>query len=502
MAAVFVVASNFSGRLRPLGDGAPLLTFWVSTLYLVGAVLLLILPLLPRRPRFNRLLTLEVAADILAITLLGYAGGEGQNSLSYLLLVVLAAAGLVGQGRLVLFYAAMASLAVLLEQAYRTLTMGADVSDLTRVAGMCVGFFGTAILAHLLAQRALANEALAEQRRLELNGQLRLNRRIIRDMQDGVLVVNAEGNVGLHNPQAEVLCNVEQVPEMPTLRNFSDELFQRYLRWCELKRETVEILDLSGGRSLRLRYLPPVEGDLAIIYLEDLALIQAQARQLKLAALGRLTANMAHEIRNPLAAISHAAELMAEDTVDGASSRFTRIIAQNTQRLNRMVTDVLELGRRDRAVVEPIALADFMENFMDEFEMIETDASRIIALRIEPDLIMPFDRGHLNRVLLNLVSNAMRYCKGMAGSIVIQALRSGRTGGGLELHVQDDGPGFQGEERAHVFEPFFTTRSAGTGLGLYIARELCDANGCSLELMEGPGAHFRIICRSGDGNEC
>lgn len=503
MATVFVVVTNFPGRLRPFGGEAPLLASWVSALYLACAVLLLLLPRLPQRPRFNRLLTLAVLADILAITLLDYAGGERQNDLSYLLLVVLAAAGLVGQGRLVLFYASLASLALLLDQGYRMLTLGADVSDLTRAAGLCIGFFGTAISAHLLARRALANEALAEQRRLELNGQLRLNRRIIRDMQDGVLVVDARGAVRLHNPQVEVLCDIGQVPEAPTLSDFSEELAQRYPRWRGLDHETTEIVDLPKGRSLRLRYLPPVEGDLAILYLEDLALVQAQARQLKLAALGRLTANMAHEIRNPLAAISHAAELMAEDGAGGASVRLTRIIGENTQRLNRMVTDVLELGRRDHAAMEPIELADFVATFIDEFEMIEPGAARIIASRIEPGLALLFDRGHLNRVLLNLVGNAVRYCRGREGSVQIRASRLGRPAGGVEVRVQDDGPGIHGEERTHVFEPFFTTRSVGTGLGLYIARELCDANGGSLELMESTtGAHFRLIGRGGDGSGC
>ncbi|CAB1370405.1 sensor histidine kinase [Denitratisoma oestradiolicum] len=502
MATVFVAATHLSGRPQTLGSVAPTMAFWVSSFYLAGAVLLMLLPRLTRRSRFNRQLSAAVGIDILAITLLSHASSEAYGSLSYLLLVVLAAAGLVGQGRLVLFYAALASLVVLLEQGYRTLGGGADVEDLSRAAGLCIGFFGTAISAHLLARRALINEALAEQRRIELDGQSRLNRRIIRDMQDGVLVVDAQGTVRHHNPRAEILCNVYRVPEAPTLKDFSTELSRRYPQWREAGREVADILDLPGGHSLRVRYLPPGESDLALLYLEDLILVQAQARQLKLAALGRLTANMAHEIRNPLAAISHAAELMAEDSGNEAGIRLTRIIGENTQRLNRIVTEVLELGRRDRANIEPIVLADFVAAFLDEFTIIEPRAANFVESRIEPGLILYFDRGHLNRVLLNLVGNAMRYCQERPGSILIDTPRPARLDGMVELHVRDDGPGIDGEGRFHVFEPFFTTRSGGTGLGLYIARELCDANGGSLELMEGEGgAHFRIIGRRGNGNE-
>lgn len=240
-----------------------------------------------------------------------------------------------------------------------------------------------------------------------------------------------------------------------------------------------------------MRFLPPLaEGDNALIYLEDMERIQDQARQIKLAALGRLTANMAHEIRNPLASISHASELLGESPAADMQRRLVRIIGDNTGRLNRLVTDVLELGGRDRA--EPVAIR--INGLLNEFvtmSVVTANARSIIQLEVAGDAVIWFDRGHLNRVMVNLVGNALRYCSGDSGSIRVAVRRPG-FGSLVELHVSDDGPGISAEDRSHMFEPFFTTRSSGTGLGLYIARELCEANEAVIDLLIRPGAHISV----------
>ena len=240
-------------------------------------------------------------------------------------------------------------------------------------------------------------------------------------------------------------------------------------------------------------------GGNALIYLEDMERVQSQAQQLKLAALGRLTANMAHEIRNPLAAISHAAELLAEEDVDPLRQRLARIIHDNTGRLNRLVTEVLELGRRDRAQPETLRWQVFLSGFMEELTLHDETAGRRVHVG-DLDVELRFDRGHLYRILWNLLANALRHASPADGAVRLDA-RQGATASRIELHVVDDGPGVDETQRNQVFEPFFTTHGAGTGLGLYIARELCEASGARLELLdEGPGAHFRItaegtVCR-------
>lgn len=491
VACVFVFAVFFQGGTLSFGSQSPDLFAWVSVIYLVLAVLFRgAMQKIPHN--FNLHLTLQVATDISALTLLMYASGGAKSGLAFMLLVVLAGAGLVGQGRLTLFYAALATLAVQIEQGYRVLKFGADPGDFFQAGITSIGFFATAITAHLLARRVVANEKLARRRGIELDDQLSINQRVIRDMQDGVLVVDVDGQVRQHNPQAEALLGV-RAPPAPDLRAFSLALAELYPRWRRQAAEAVETVHAPGsGRLLRARFLPAGEGGHALIYLEDLDRVQAQAQQLKLAALGRLTANMAHEIRNPLSAVSHAAELLAEERRADMQARLICIIGENTQRINRLIGEVLELGRRDRAQPEPLHLLDFIETFLDDYAVQNSQVRQTVAMDVDEDVVLCFDHAHLNRVLWNLLSNALRHCSGKAGSIRLEA-RTSANPEHTELHIIDDGSGIQTSLRSQVFEPFFTTHNSGTGLGLYIARELCEANGAALEILENaPGAHFRI----------
>jgi len=480
-----------------LGFGAqnPGLFTWASTAYLLLGALFYLAPQLFRRS-FNFHLTLQVVTDILLLSVLMYASGGAKSGMAVMLLVVLAAAGLVGQGRLSLFFAALATLAVLLEQAYRVLEFGANLEDFMRSGITSIGFFATAISARLLARRVVANEELARRRGIELANQMRINQRVIRDMQDGVLVVDADGAVKQHNPQAENLLGMRSLP-FPDLAAVSPTLVQRFMSWRQQSVETAETMRIpDAGRLLRVRFLPAGEGGNALLYFEDMERELAQVQQLKLAALGRLTANMAHEIRNPLSAISHAAELLAEETGDETLQRLTRIIGDNTQRLNRLVGEVLELSRRDSAHPELLGLSGFVEAFLDDYAVNEAQIKEIVVLSLDPSVMLSFDRSHLNRILWNLLGNALRHCRRQPGSIRLE-IGASATPGRTELHIIDDGSGIAPSLQTQVFEPFFTTHSSGTGLGLYIARELCEANGAVLEIQtNAPGAHF---CLTGKG---
>ena len=491
VAGVFVFAVFIQRGGLSFGSQNPELFASVSIIYLALAVLFY--GALQRTPKnFNRHLTLQVTTDILALTLLMYASGGAKSGLAFMLLVVLAGAGLVGQGRLTLFYAALATVAVQIEQGYRVLGLGADPGDFFQAGVTSIGFFATAITAHLLARRVVANEGLAHRRGIELDDQLSINQRVIRDMQDGVLVVDSAGRVRQHNPQVEALLGV-QTPPSPDLGSYSTALAELYPHWHRQSAEAAETVQAPGsGRMLRARFLPAGDGGNALIYLEDLDRVQAQAQQIKLAALGRLTANMAHEIRNPLSAVSHAAELLAEERRADMQARLISIIGDNTRRINRLIGEVLELGRRDKALPEPLYLADFVETFLDEYAVQDARVRQVVAMEVDEHAVLCFDHAHLNRVLWNLISNALRYCSGKDGSICIVAPVA-YAPERAELHIIDDGAGIQGTLRAQVFEPFFTTHASGTGLGLYIARELCEANGAVLDVLENtPGAHFCI----------
>ena len=248
------------------------------------------------------------------------------------------------------------------------------------------------------------------------------------------------------------------------------------------------------GRELGLRLLDAgTEEGYSVLFIEDTTRARDQAQQLKLAALGRLTANIAHEIRNPLAAISHASELLQEEKRNDDRARLTRIIHDNTQRLERLVSDVLQLNRRDRVSAAPLRLKPWLHEFVAEFAAIESLARNHLALDAIGDPWVEFDREHLRQVLWNLLRNAARYARPGAQSVRVQLRAYGER---VELSVIDNGPGVSASSQGHLFEPFFTTEAKGTGLGLYLARELCAANEAALEYVNDmPGAHFRVLCR-------
>jgi two-component system sensor histidine kinase PilS (NtrC family) len=452
------------------------------------------------RRRFNAQLSAHVLIDVLVLILLIHSGGGLRSGLGAMLLVTLAGAGLVGQGRMVLFYAAVATLSVLFEQAYRAMASDFEMVDFFQAGLFSAGFFGVAISARLLARRVIANEELARKRGVDLKNQTLISQRVMEEMQDGVLVINRNGWVRQHNPRAEQLLGLSD-PSERMLANYSTELARGYTDWCEhAKDEPVLVRAPASGLQLRARFVSTDSSERdVLVFLEDMGRLQEQARQLKLAALGRLTANIAHEIRNPLSAINHAGELLREESSGQANERLLKIVLDNTHRVERIVSDVLELGRRDRAHRELIDLRETLPIIVEEYTLKEKAALAAVHLEFLGPAMLFFDRSHLHQILWNLLGNALRHSRGMAGSIRLR-VQGGSREDWVDVHVIDDGVGVDDSHREHIFEPFFTTHSRGTGLGLYIARELCDANGARLELVAGAsGADF---CISGRAVEC
>ncbi len=440
---------------------------------------------------FSAQLTAHMLTDVAALVFLMHASGGIRSGLGVMLLISLAAAALVSRGTLLLFYAAIASIAVLLEQTYWVLVFDASTANYLQPGLLSIGYFATAMITNQLALRVIRNERVARQRGADLADQLRINQLVIQDVQDGVMVVDANDLVRLHNPQVSVLLG-RSAPELDQMERYSEDLSRHLAEWRAGRASSVTLRFPDSGRLVRARFVAAGVGggSFALVFLEDLSKQQEQAQQLKLAALGRLTANIAHEIRNPLSAITHASDLLVEEGRSESRERLTRIIRDNAQRLDRMVRDVLELSRRDRTRRESIALAGYLRAFVDEFVQIENLAAGIFVVDAVEDIRVGIDRVHLHQVLWNLVRNAWRHSRKVDGSVRLALHRRGTR---VELHVIDDGDGISRELQPQLFEPFFTTFSSGTGLGLYIARELCAANGALLDYVDRDGgADFRI----------
>jgi two-component system, NtrC family, sensor histidine kinase PilS len=298
-----------------------------------------------------------------------------------------------------------------------------------------------------------------------------------------VLVLDRGGRVVQHNPQAQQLLGTASllgasiaavVPGFPAAAD-------------------VEV----AGRDIRLRPLESRAEEFSVLLVEDTSRAREQAQQLKLAALGRLTASIAHEIRNPLAAISHAAELLQEEKRGEDRERLTRIIHDNAGRLERLVSDVLQLNKRDRVSAAPLRLHPWLGGFIAEFVANEAVPPERVTLEMRRESWVEFDREHLHQVMWNLLRNAVRYARAEPGAVRI---RLDGYADRVELSVIDNGPGVPAPIQGQLFEPFFTTEAKGTGLGLYLASELCAANRATLEYVsDTAGAHFRIRCRQAPG---
>lgn len=446
--------------------------------------------------RFNLQLSSQVLLDIFLVSFLMLLGGGVASGLSGILMVTLAAASLVGRGRMVLFYAAVATLAVLLSQIYGTIAYDFDVSGILQAGVISSAFFATAILARLLGQRVMLNEALAKERGVALDNWLRISQRIVERMPGGVLILDQAGCVTQSNPVARHMLGLADGAG-ENLAFIAPDLSAAVHEWQLGQGLDAVLLDGFNGFELSARFESTTSsaGE-TLVFLEDLGRIKDQAQQLKLASLGRLTASIAHEIRNPLAAISHAGELLREEAQGEIRDRLLRIVSDNVGRLDRIVREVLELGRQDRVRPESLALWDLCQAFVENFAATEGLADGVIVLEGERDVRLGFDRAHWYQVMANLVGNAARYASRQPGAIRLH-LSKGHDGR-IELHVSDDGPGITDKVRDQIFEPFFTTAHSGTGLGLYIARELCSANGATLELAAAGagGAHFIISGRS------
>jgi two-component system sensor histidine kinase PilS (NtrC family) len=464
--------------------------------YLVLALLFAVLTLYWKR-RFQFQLNLQVAVDIGAISLLYLAAGGARSGLGILYLFPLAGAAILAPLVLALFSASAATLFLLADSFYQAFIRDTD-PPLAQAGVYGATFFAVVLLVSRLAAKLIGQEELAVRRGNDLKIQQAINRIVIADVLDGILVAGRDGRVFTGNPAARRMLGLGDGDAGFVLGEVAalEPIAQAFGAWLQAPADataayvTVKPWHEAGGRGrldqpahLKLRFAraetPDAAAGRCVIFMQDVSAIENQAQQLKLASMGRLTASIAHEVRNPLSAIGHATALLAEDLAGPTEVRLLKIVGDNVARVNRMVEDILQLSRKVQPHSEPVRLGAFLAELKAEFSETHGLADDMLWIGDAGDSVVRFDGLHLREVLLNLLGNAIRYASGKPASIRIFAARDG--GACRELHVQDDGPGITPEVRAHLFEPFYTTSSKGTGLGLYLARELCLNNEAMLD---------------------
>lgn len=508
--ALLALGLAFSGvSVPPFGSTAPGL-FESSAVAYSAVAVLGIIGGLARRPAFDSQITVLIFADIVLLPLLMHASGGIDSGLGLLLLISVASASLMLGTRLTATFAALAFIALALEVNWTFLTGGEwvasrwDLDGYTRAGVLGAGLFATALLTHMLARRLRATEALARQRGVDLANLSQLNELVIARMQSGVLACDADGNVHMMNKMARTFLGLP--PDNGShrvLADLSPELATQFKQW--LGRASGNIANIRApiktraGYQLLPRFQPIGErrDDAGVlVFLEDTAVIRQQAAQFKMAALARLTASIAHEIRNPLGAISHAAQLMTESGSHATEDmRLLRIVEDQARRINVIIENVTQLSRRDKVHPMQIQLGFWIPDFIRQFTLDGQNPPEIFQTLAVTNVAICFDPDQLQQVVHNLCTNALRHSPEFAG----QALIAFKTGLDADqrpyLDVIDWGKGVAPDVVEHIFDPFFTTTPKGTGLGLYITRELCEGNGGQIEYHPGEGgvgARFRV----------
>lgn len=451
---------------------------------------------------FNLQATIQVFVDIIVLTLLMYSSIGLNYGFGILINTSIAAGSIVTAGRTSLLFAACASIAVLLQLMLSTRLPWFTAQVYIDMGILGATFFATALLAYGLSSRIRASEALAHQRNEVVAKLAQLNELIIERMRSGILVVDEKENVFLINKAAYHLLGIDSYSGLINLEQISSNLLEQLKSWQANPRSPTKNFQTAHSKQGVIAQFASIGNELhgekfnTLIILEDTAWLSQQTQQMKLASLGRLSASIAHEIRNPLSAINHAGQLLAESPhLLETDVRLTEIIREQCVRMNEVIENVLEISRRKRADPVVFVLKDWLSSFTRHFKL-KDDGNNPVTIQVEPEKLEIFmDQGQLKQILTNLCENGLRFSQELTGRAQV-TIAAGviPTTNETFIEVVDNGTGVPADLVDKIFEPFFTTQSRGTGLGLYIAKELCEANHADLHYYprEQGGSCFRI----------
>lgn len=469
----------------------------ISTYFVLSILGLLINRL--KSGRIGIQIFIVILIDIISIALLEYANGETNSNLTILLIVTVAAGGILVEGKLATFFAAIATLAILYKQILNGILHGNfKQEDFLQSAIIGIACFATSILAQQIARRLRESAALAGRQAEDLANLEELNHLIIQRMRTGIVVVNQDNHIVLINEACWKIFGMPSMSKHQSLENFSPQLAAQLGAWRQdpYKRPKPFRSHATGPEvQSNFTLMEAAEQANILIFVDDNTRMAQQAQQLKLASLGGLTASIAHEIRNPLGAISHAAQLLQESTeLNKGDARLCEIIHQHTIRANKVIENVLQLSRRKQVEPELLNMRDWLKNFISDFQSNQDQQCKIKFVCKNKELQFRIDPSQIQQVLTNLFQNGIRYSEQNTGKRTLTVIADFNIQSEQPtLDIIDQGPGVPADQQDKIFEPFYTSEKSGTGLGLYIARELCEANQARLDYHPiTSGSCFRI----------
>ena len=502
--ALYAVAV-FSGANATVGIERPELFLWTCVVYFTAGAAIV---LAGRRllPNLRATTFVHAMVDAVAISLLLFASGGVGSGLGILFVVPVGAMALLADSRDAFLLAALATLALFSQQIGGHITGTASPNDYpaTGILGGIV--FLVALLAWPIARRLRDTEATMRRQQVDLANLAQLSQYIVQNLRESIVVVDHENRIRLINESAAALLGDRSAYPGALLGEASPQLLYLLETWrARAPADAIPaqtFIAADGGHVVQPHFAPlgGVEPMPVIVFLEDTELLAAKIQQSKLAGLGRLSASIAHEIRNPVGAMSHAAQLLGESaTLSDEDRRLTEIVRTNGDRVRQIIENVMSMSRRDSSRPERVILAAWLAGFHQEFcATMQIATHRLTISTLIGDVEVQVDPSQLRQIVWNLCENAVKYAAAEQGQDVIE-LRVGRLPSTARpfLEVADRGPGIPTQHREKIFEPFFTGNERGTGLGLFLARELAQTNGATLlyEPRTSGGSLFRIVFR-------
>lgn len=473
--------------------------------YLTAAVLLII----ARRLEWSSLRIVALVnsgVDAAAIGLILYASGGVTSGLGILLVLPVAAMAVLADHKDAFLLAAVAAISVLVQQIFVNIDDGSPTTDYTTAGVLGAVLFLIALSAWPIANRLRESEALVRRQEVDLANLAQLSQYIVQHLRESLLVIDTQDRIRLINESAaHILGDTNAFPDA-LLGEASPRLLYLLETWRQNEGTTVAFpapdqtfVAADGARIIRANFAPLGNSSPApvIVFLEDTTLLVEKVQQSKLAALGRLSASIAHEIRNPVGAMSHAAQLLGESsTLTDGEKRLTEIMRTNADRVSAIINNVLSLSKREETRFETISLAAWIDEFHEEFcETMQLPRERLMSSEATAAVEVRVDPSQLRQIVWNLCENAFKHgATDRPGEVV--EIRHGRLSptGRPFLQVMDRGPGVNPEHAERIFEPFYSG-GRGTGLGLFLARELAQTNGATLlyEPRHGGGSIFRLV---------
>ncbi len=488
---VLLVTYISSPGVTELGALAPTLFVQITTAYAIfGVAITFFTPASLRLLENPNVLAATLVIDILAMTLIIYTSGGTTGGLGLLLIVTIASGSILIRGRISTFLAAIAALALIYTELYLSLSLEAPPNGFVETGILGTILFATSLYVQTVTDRIYKAALLADKQAGAIFDLEKLNNEIIERMRTGVVVVNPAHEIVSMNTAARATLNplLEGLPPSANNRTLLPAALREQLSlWINApKRQPPPITIAATNKQLQMNFafLKPEKDADILVFLEDNRQIVQRVRQMKLASLGRLTASIAHEVRNPLGAISHASQLLGEsESVSPDDKRMIEIILAHCKRINMIIEDVLNASRHDDTSARKITLDEWIRTFIDNYRATHEVCDQIDLFVKAPELEVNVISGQLEQVLNNLFDNGLRYSKKLTGkaTLRIELGIDNRHGDAQPyLNVIDDGPGIDEEAEGRLFEPFHTTEPTGTGLGLYISKELCEANQAQL----------------------